>query len=116
MSPQTCFQASPSAAPASPPTGPSLASVVVGLSASAVSRDIGTPLKAMVPAPSAPGGILLRLWRRYRQRRAHAVLRNLAEEMDPHMLADIGAPQWLVNQSTANRALTRRVGVEYLRW
>ncbi|MBB1628343.1 isoleucyl-tRNA synthetase [Achromobacter sp. UMC71] len=60
--------------------------------------------------------MLSRLWHAYRQRRAEAVLRNLADEMDAHMLEDVGAPQWLVNETTREQALKRITSIDNLRW
>ncbi|WP_255468314.1 isoleucyl-tRNA synthetase [Achromobacter sp. UMC71] len=68
------------------------------------------------PQGASRGGILSRLWHAYRQRRAEAVLRNLADEMDAHMLEDVGAPQWLVNETTREQALKRITSIDNLRW
>ncbi|MCY1545227.1 hypothetical protein D9M68_811570 [compost metagenome] len=56
------------------------------------------------------------LWSSYRKHRNVARLRNLAVEMDEHMLQDVGAPNWLINEAAVNRDLTRRRDVNYLRW
>ncbi|AMG40405.1 isoleucyl-tRNA synthetase [Achromobacter xylosoxidans] len=59
---------------------------------------------------------MVRLWRAYRQRRADRILRNLADEMDVHMLKDVGAPEWLVNQATVEQSLKRVTRIDTLRW
>ncbi|WP_445657210.1 hypothetical protein [Achromobacter sp. NCFB-sbj8-Ac1-l] len=68
------------------------------------------------PQPKEAGSLIGRLWRAYRQKRAEAVLRNLAHELDAHMLKDVGAPQWLVNQTTLEQSLKRITRIETLRW
>lgn len=84
------------------------------------------------PAASAPGaaatvavletaqapdrGLLARLWNAYLAHRNAARMRNIAQDMDPHMLNDVGAPQWLVNEATVRRELTRLRHVDFIRW
>lgn len=87
---------------------------------SAALPDVASPPPvAALPVDAQPprtGGFLARLWRAYRQRRAAAVLRNLAHEMDAHMLKDVGAPEWLVNQTTHEQSLKRITHIDNLRW
>ncbi|OAS95707.1 isoleucyl-tRNA synthetase [Achromobacter xylosoxidans] len=59
---------------------------------------------------------MARLWHAYRARRADRILRNLADEMDVHMLKDVGAPEWLVNQATVEQSLKRITRIDSLRW
>ncbi|OLU06954.1 hypothetical protein BVK87_17750 [Achromobacter denitrificans] len=65
--------------------------------------------------PSVPG---LWAWARsvWRQHRNKARLRSLGAELDEHMLKDVGAPNWLVNEVLVRRELTRLRDVNYLRW
>ncbi len=65
---------------------------------------------------SSRGSIIGRLWRAYRQRRTEAVMRNLADEMDAHMLKDVGAPEWLVNEATHEQSMKRITCIDNLRW
>lgn len=74
------------------------------------------PAVTRVDLAPKPGGLIGRLWRAYRQKRAEAALRNLAHEMDAHMLKDVGAPQWLVNQTTHEQSLKRITRIDNLRW
>ncbi|MBB1594846.1 isoleucyl-tRNA synthetase [Achromobacter sp. UMC46] len=57
-----------------------------------------------------------KLWAAYRKRRAESQLRNLARDMDPHILQDVGAPNWLVNETTMQRDLARLKHTDYMRW
>ncbi|MFJ3465433.1 isoleucyl-tRNA synthetase [Achromobacter spanius] len=43
-------------------------------------------------------------------------MRNVAQDMESHMLNDVGAPQWLVNEATVRRELTRLRHVDFIRW
>ncbi|SSW73809.1 hypothetical protein AVE30378_06156 [Achromobacter veterisilvae] len=67
-------------------------------------------------AASSGGGFLGRIWAAYRKHRNEARLRSLAKELDEHMLRDVGAPNWLVNEAAVERDLTRLRDVNYLRW
>ncbi|MFY4258066.1 hypothetical protein ACOTCG_10745 [Achromobacter xylosoxidans] len=72
-----------------------------------------------VPPPvgaARPAGLVSRLWRAYREWRSERTLRNLAENMDPHLLRDVGAPEWLVNQSSVEESLKRITRIDPLRW
>lgn len=62
------------------------------------------------------GGWLGKLWAAYCKRRAESRLRNLAADMDPHILQDVGAPSWLVNETTLQRDLARLKHTDYMRW
>ena len=131
MSAQNCLSISPpfgaaTGAVASATTG-AVASVTIGSSGAARPQpaspevDLAAAAPATVTVQAEPqsasrGGFLSRLWRAYRQRRAEAVLRNLADEMDAHMLKDVGAPQWLVNETTREQALKRITSIDNLRW
>ncbi|MFD4841260.1 hypothetical protein ACFWP0_27410 [Achromobacter sp. NPDC058515] len=72
---------------------------------------------AVLETAQAPDqGLLARLWRAYCKRRSEARLRNLATDMDPHLLEDVGAPSWLINETTLRRDLTRLRNADYMRW
>lgn len=87
---------------------------------------VGTPRKSMPPTQEpatalesalAPDrSFIARLWHAYCARRNAARLRNIAQDMEPHMLSDVGAPQWLVNEVTVRRELTRLRNADYIRW
>lgn len=68
------------------------------------------------PAQAHDQGFLARIWLAYRRRRNEARLRNLATDMDPHMLEDVGAPNWLINETTLQRDLARLRNADYMRW
>jgi hypothetical protein len=36
--------------------------------------------------------------------------------MDPHIMQDIGVPDWLVNETTLHRELSRMRDADYMRW
>jgi len=76
--------------------------------------------RAAERAPEQPAssrtGFFEWVWSAYRKRRDEARLRNLATELDEHMLQDVGAPEWLINEATADRERLRRRDVDYLRW
>lgn len=61
-------------------------------------------------------GPLARLWRAYCKRRSAARLRNLATDMDAHLLKDVGAPAWLINETTLQRDQARLRNADYMRW
>lgn len=74
-----------------------------------------------IPAPptadaALPAGLVSRLWHAYREWRSERTLRNLAENMDPHLLRDVGAPEWLVNQSSVEESLKQITRIDPLRW
>lgn len=82
---------------------------------------------ATAPAPAAPVpvleaaqapdcSLLARIWNAYRARRNAARMRNIAQDMEPHMLDDVGAPQWLINEASIRRDLSRLRHVDYIRW
>lgn len=101
MSAQTCSSSSVPFVP------PAVASV------DAAPAAVRSPLA--VAKPSVPG---LWAWARsvWRQHRNKARLRSLGAELDEHMLKDVGAPNWLVNEVSVRRELTRLRDVNYLRW
>ena len=71
----------------------------------------------MLEAAQAPDrGLLARIWKAYLARRNAARMRNMAKDMEPHMLNDVGAPQWLVNEASVRRELARLRHVDYIRW
>lgn len=79
----------------------------------------GTPASGLAVAETIQplrGGWFGRIWRAYRERRRESQLRNLAADMDVHMLQDVGAPAWLVNESTVQRELARLRNADYMRW
>ncbi|CAB3729188.1 hypothetical protein LMG3458_04686 [Achromobacter deleyi] len=127
MSAQTCLSISPPFGAATGAATGAVASAAIGSSGAARPQPASPEVQLAAAAPAtvtaqaepqsaSRGGILSRLWRAYRQRRAEAVLRNLADEMDAHMLKDVGAPQWLVNETTREQALKRITSIDNLRW
>lgn len=64
----------------------------------------------------AGAGLFSLLWAAFRQWRLQSRLRNLAAEMDPRIMRDMGVPDWLISESTAERQLSRLRDVDYLRW
>ncbi len=88
----------------------------------ATSRDRQQPAAMPGAAPSgeqaAPPrpGFFAMLAAAYRKRRNEARLRHLAADLDEHMLQDLGAPRWLMNEAAVKRDLARLRDVDYLRW
>ncbi|WP_254241734.1 hypothetical protein [Achromobacter pestifer] len=87
----------------------------------ATSRDrqqpaavLGAPPRAEQAAPQP--GFFAMLAAAYRKRRNEARLRHLAADLDEHMLQDLGAPRWLMNEAAVKRDLARLRDVDYLRW
>ena len=116
MSAHTCLPTSPPFGAAHQAPGAARSPLPsVAKAPSAIRPEPAAALSAEAQ-PSRAGGFLGRLWRAYRQRRADAVLRNLAHEMDAHMLKDVGAPAWLVNESTHEQSLKRITHIDNLRW
>lgn len=76
----------------------------------------GTQMEATQNEAPSTGNWFARLWAAYRKRRADSRLRNLAADMDPHILQDVGAPNWLVNETTRERDLARLKHTDYMRW
>jgi len=77
------------------------------------------PVLAAVDAPHktrAMGGLLGKLIAAVRQWRIKARMRNQAADMDPHIMQDIGVPDWLVNETTLHRELSRMRDADYMRW
>lgn len=98
----------------SPPFGSPRQSVSA---ASPQSSSIGGMQTEGTPHDAPPtGNWFARLWAAYRKRRADARLRNLAADMDLHILQDVGAPNWLVNETTRERDLARLKHTDYMRW
>jgi len=83
--------------------------------AGSVVGPAGREIQEMAVAPLG-NGFFKRLWSVYRQYRNMAQLRNLAGDLDEHMLQDVGAPHWLINEASVNRELMRLRDVNYLRW
>ncbi|CAB3868690.1 MULTISPECIES: hypothetical protein [Achromobacter] len=87
----------------------------------AISRDRQQSAAQPVTAPSAElaaprVGFIARLAAAYRKRRNEARLRHLAADLDEHMLQDLGAPRWLMNEAAVKRDLARLRDADYLRW
>ena len=101
MSAQLCTPSSPALAATSWDRQPATAMPVVAPSAE--------------PAPSRLGFFAM-LAAAYRKRRNEARLRHLAADLDEHMLQDLGAPNWLMNEAAVKRDLARLRDVDYLRW
>lgn len=122
MSAQTCIQTSPAfgaACPAparthAPEMTPPVAPGIPG--SQPVTRTLQPPVSGANRAAALSSGFIARLWHAYRARRADRILRNLADEMDVHMLKDVGAPEWLVNQATVEQSLKRITRIDSLRW
>ena len=81
-----------------------------------INRPTPEPAAARESALAPDRSFITRLWDAYRTRRNEARMRNIAHDMEPHMLSDVGAPQWLVNEVTVRRELTRLRNVDYIRW
>ena len=69
-----------------------------------------------VMAAPRQAGLLSLLWAAYCQWRLQSRLRTLAADMDPHIMKDMGVPEWLVRESTVQRQLERMRNADYLRW
>ncbi len=77
------------------------------------------PVAVVADAPHKPramGGLLGKLVAAVRQWRMKARMRNQAADMDPHIMQDIGVPDWLVNETTLHRELSRMRDADYIRW
>ncbi|MGB3434689.1 hypothetical protein [Achromobacter sp.] len=75
------------------------------------------PVTAPPAEPAAPRlGLFAVLAAAFRKRRNEARLRHLAADLDEHMLQDLGAPSWLMNEAAVKRDLARLRDVDYLRW
>lgn len=107
MSAQTCTSPSPSFRPQRQPPQPAP-------SQASPARKAQTETAAVHAA--SPRGWLGKLWAAYCKRRETSRLRNLAVDMDPHILQDVGAPNWLVNETTMQRDLARLKHTDYMRW
>lgn len=59
---------------------------------------------------------IVNLWRNFWDRRARTRSLGLVASLDRHILRDVGAPPWLVNQTTVQNELQRMRDREYLRW
>lgn len=71
---------------------------------------------ALEAAQAPDRSLLARIWNAYRVRRNAARMRNIAQDMEPHMLDDVGAPQWLINEASVRRDLSRLRPIDYIRW
>ncbi|WP_419340776.1 hypothetical protein ACM1PE_20195 [Achromobacter sp. PD1] len=75
------------------------------------------PVAAQPAELAAPrAGFIAMLAAAYRKRRNEARLRQLAADLDEHMLQDLGAPGWLMNEVAVKRDLARLRDMDYLRW
>lgn len=113
MSAETCIQSTGpfGVEPNRPSTPESLLPVRSEAAMSAPAMPVPPTADAALPT-----GLASRLWRAYREWRRERTLRNLAENMDPHLLRDVGAPEWLVNQSSVEESLKRITRIDPLRW
>lgn len=84
--------------------------------ASSYSFPATTPAQQKNMPATGQAGLLRLLWEAFCQWRLQSRLRNLAADTDPRIMKDIGAPEWLVHESTVQRELTRLRNVDYLRW
>ncbi|WP_315138233.1 hypothetical protein [Achromobacter marplatensis] len=107
MSVQTCTSPSPSFRPLRQPAQPA---------PSPTSAVKSAPTENGAVDGASPRGWLGKLWAAYCRRREASRLRNLAVDMDPHILQDVGAPSWLVNETTLQRDLARLKHTDYMRW
>lgn len=83
----------------------------------AATAPVVKPSVPVLEAAQAPDrSLLARIWNAYRARRNAARMRNIAQDMEPHMLDDVGAPQWLINEASVRRDLSRLRHVDYIRW
>lgn len=87
----------------------------------AVSRERQQSVPIPGGAPSAElaaprRGLFALLVAAYRRRSNQARLRHLAADLDEHLLRDLGAPGWLMNEAAVKRDLARLRDVDYLRW
>ncbi len=72
---------------------------------------------AVLETAQAPDrSFLTRIWHAYCARRNTARMRNLAKDMEPHLLSDVGAPPWLINEASVRRELSRLRHIDYIRW
>lgn len=72
---------------------------------------------AVLEAAQAPDrSFLTRIWHAYRAWRNTARMRNMAQDMEPHLLSDVGAPPWLINEASVRRELSRLRHIDYIRW
>ncbi|CAB3926039.1 hypothetical protein LMG26858_05815 [Achromobacter anxifer] len=60
--------------------------------------------------------LIAMLFEALRQRRNKARMRKLAADLDEHMLQDLGAPSWLMNEAAVKRDLARFRDADYIRW
>lgn len=121
MSAQTRIQTAPPCGSASPaPTrahGLDVSQPVFPAIRAAAPMGVAPQLSVTADRPTRPsGGFIGRLWRAYRTWRADRILRNLADEMDAHMLKDVGAPEWVVSRATLEQSLKRITRIDTLRW
>lgn len=94
---------------------PFMASAPLGSTASMPKPT--SPDPAVLASMHAPDQSLLsRLWQAYRQHRNAARIRNLAVDIEPRLLEDVGAPPWLINESIVRRQLERLRNADYIRW
>lgn len=70
----------------------------------------------VVEAAAPRRGIIAVLVAALRQRRNKARMRRLAADLDEHMLQDLGAPCWLMNEAAVKRDLARFRDTDYIRW
>lgn len=74
------------------------------------------PVAVLENAQAPDRSFIARLWCAYCARRLAARMRNVAQDMDAHMLHDVGAPPWLINEVALRRDLAGLRNREYLRW
>jgi len=80
-------------------------------------QSTAVPVAAPCAKPAAPRlGFFAVLAAAFRKRRNEARLRHLAADLDEHMLQDLGAPNWLMNEAAVKRDMARLRDVDYLRW
>ncbi|WP_223264899.1 MULTISPECIES: isoleucyl-tRNA synthetase [Achromobacter] len=83
-----------------------------------------SPVSPSFPATASGGhpsfqpgaGLVPLLWAAFRLWRVQSRMRNVAADMDPRIMQDVGVPEWLVHETTVHRELARLRNVDYLRW
>lgn len=116
MSAQTCIQTAPPIGNASPARAHAPDASSAASQATHTVAPVPQASAAADPRIRPSGGFIGGLWRAYCTWRADRILRNLADEMDVHMLKDVGAPEWVVSQATVEQSLKRISRIDTLRW
>ena len=81
-----------------------------------MASTVGAPSADLATASKPPLGLFGKLCAAFHEWRVERRMRNLATDMDPHIMQDVGVPDWLVNETTVQRELSRIRSTEYMRW